>query len=90
MYSDGLLHVKAGSKWLAILQECFEKAAGNWKIVGHPVVIIGMTSEPERVPSCILSCFKHRFSCKVSALLCIRLNATTNSRHQANKKDEKY
>ena len=29
-------------------------------------MIVGMTSEPERVPSSILSCFKHVFSCKVS------------------------
>ncbi|KAF8738589.1 hypothetical protein AX14_010893 [Amanita brunnescens Koide BX004] len=62
--ADDIDSKNEGLKWSGILQECFEKAAGHWKVVGHPVVIVGMTSEPERVPSSIMSCFKHRFSCK--------------------------
>ncbi|KAF8078217.1 AAA-domain-containing protein [Lyophyllum atratum] len=42
-----------------VLQECMEDMQDEWKITGYPVVILGTTSEPSRVPSSVLSSFKH-------------------------------
>ncbi|EEB91641.1 hypothetical protein MPER_09971, partial [Moniliophthora perniciosa FA553] len=44
------------------LRNCIANAHGTWKMTGHPVVICGMTSQIDRVPKALLSCFKHEIS----------------------------
>ncbi|KAF9268256.1 AAA-domain-containing protein [Marasmius fiardii PR-910] len=41
------------------LRECIETARQTWKKSGHPVMVCGTTSQPDRVPTTMLSCFKH-------------------------------
>ncbi|KAG6845032.1 hypothetical protein H0H87_001369 [Tephrocybe sp. NHM501043] len=41
------------------LKECIADAQDDWKMTGYPVVILGTTSQPSRVPSSILTSFKH-------------------------------
>ncbi|GLB35223.1 putative ATPase family associated with various cellular activities (AAA) [Lyophyllum shimeji] len=45
-----------------VLQECIEDMQKAWKITGYPVVTIGTTSEPNRVPPSVLSSFKHEIA----------------------------
>ncbi|KAK2467125.1 hypothetical protein APHAL10511_001383 [Amanita phalloides] len=56
--------IRTESKWSRILRECFEQAEENWTINRRPVIIVGTTSEPDQVPSSVLSSFKHRYNCK--------------------------
>jgi len=41
------------------LHECIADMQKGWKLTGFPVITLGTTSEPGRVPMSILSCFKH-------------------------------
>ncbi|RDB21464.1 Peroxisomal biogenesis factor 6 [Hypsizygus marmoreus] len=41
------------------LQECIEDVQKSWKITGYPVVTIGTTSEPARVPASVSASLKH-------------------------------
>ncbi|KAF5330107.1 hypothetical protein D9758_018140 [Tetrapyrgos nigripes] len=41
------------------LRDCIKQAQRSWKVTGHPTVIIGTTSQSDRVPNGLLSCFKH-------------------------------
>lgn len=45
-----------------VLQECIEEMKKSWKSTGYPVVTLGTTSLPDRVPPSILSSFKHHIS----------------------------
>ncbi|KAK7466888.1 peroxisomal assembly protein [Stygiomarasmius scandens] len=42
-----------------VLRDCLGSVQESWKATGHPVVVCGSTSQPDRVPAGILSCFKH-------------------------------
>ncbi|KAG6878747.1 hypothetical protein C0993_008046 [Termitomyces sp. T159_Od127] len=44
------------------LKECIADAQEDWKITGYPVVILGTTSQPSRIPPTIVSSFKHEIS----------------------------
>ncbi|KAF8623959.1 hypothetical protein AX15_006117 [Amanita polypyramis BW_CC] len=54
---------KDDSKWSTILGECLEGTSRNWKVVGQPIVVIATTTESGKVPTSILSCFRHKFNC---------------------------
>ncbi|KAF8590012.1 AAA-domain-containing protein [Ramaria rubella] len=41
------------------LHESISELAEHWKLTGYPVLVVGTTSEPERVPASVLACFKH-------------------------------
>jgi hypothetical protein len=41
------------------LKECITESAQSWKITGFPVVVVATCNDIPRVPSSILSCFKH-------------------------------
>ncbi|KAG5335902.1 hypothetical protein C0989_012586 [Termitomyces sp. Mn162] len=42
-----------------VIKECIAGAQEDWKITGYPVVVLGTTSQPSRVPPNIISSFKH-------------------------------
>ena len=42
-----------------ILRECIADLPNAWRESGHPILVIGTVSEPDRVPAGILACFKH-------------------------------
>ncbi|KAF8334192.1 P-loop containing nucleoside triphosphate hydrolase protein [Cantharellus anzutake] len=42
-----------------ILQDCVLILGKSWKETGYPVFLFGTTSEPEKIPQGVLSCFKH-------------------------------
>lgn len=44
------------------LRECIKDMQKSWKLTSFPVVTLGTTSEPERVPMSIHSCFKHEIA----------------------------
>ncbi|KAG6891139.1 hypothetical protein C0992_010127 [Termitomyces sp. T32_za158] len=44
------------------LKECIIDAQEDWKITGYPVVILGTTSQPTRIPPTIISSFKHEIT----------------------------
>ncbi|KAF8876037.1 AAA-domain-containing protein [Gymnopilus junonius] len=50
---------KAEPQVIATLKECFGELQSNWRLTGYPVVILGTTADRDRVPSSLLSCFKH-------------------------------
>jgi hypothetical protein len=49
----------------ATLHDCINGLNESWKLTGYPVVVVGTTSESERVPKSILSSFKHEVSFEV-------------------------
>ncbi|KAJ6500326.1 AAA-domain-containing protein [Mycena sanguinolenta] len=42
-----------------VLRECIENMQNSWRISGHPIIVFATTSDADRVPMGILSCFKH-------------------------------
>ena len=51
------------------LHECIADMQKGWKLTGFPVITLGTTSEPGRVPMSILSCFKHEVAFEASLLI---------------------
>jgi peroxin-6 len=51
-----------------VLQECIESLSSTWESSGYPVIVIGTTSDPEKVPLGILACFKHDIAIEVRSL----------------------
>jgi peroxin-6 len=49
----------------AVLRECLDNLQKSWRISGHPVVVFATTAESDRVPTGILSCFKHEVTFEV-------------------------
>lgn len=47
------------------LKECMGQAQGSWRTTNFPVVVLGTTSEPSKVPGSILALFKHQISFEV-------------------------
>ncbi|OCH95204.1 AAA-domain-containing protein [Obba rivulosa] len=41
------------------LHDCIDSLQRTWNMTGYPVFVVGTTSNAERVPSRIMSCFKH-------------------------------
>ncbi|KAF8526854.1 AAA-domain-containing protein [Hysterangium stoloniferum] len=41
------------------LQECISDMGQHWKSTGFPVLVVATSSEPEHIPSTVLSSFKH-------------------------------
>ena len=41
------------------LRDCIAGLQPSWNLTGFPVLLFGTTDSHERVPSKILSCFKH-------------------------------
>lgn len=65
------------------LRECIKDMQKSWKLTSFPVVTLGTTSEPERVPMSIHSCFKHEIAFEAPSegarqeiLNCLLSNAT--------------
>ncbi|KZT66717.1 AAA-domain-containing protein [Daedalea quercina L-15889] len=44
------------------LQECIASLEQGWNLTGYPVLVVGTTSDSEKVPSRVLSCFKHEIN----------------------------
>ncbi|KAG6819232.1 hypothetical protein H0H93_013975 [Arthromyces matolae] len=44
------------------LHECISSAQDGWKFTGYPIVMVGTSSQPNHIPSDILSLFKHEIS----------------------------
>ncbi|KAF8497120.1 AAA-domain-containing protein [Russula emetica] len=42
-----------------VIKELFQDLYGSWRLTGYPILVFGTTHEPGRVPSSLLSCFKH-------------------------------
>ncbi|KAH9951413.1 AAA-domain-containing protein [Amylocystis lapponica] len=47
------------------LQECITSLQQTWSLTGFPVLVFASTSTADRVPSRILSCFKHEITFEV-------------------------
>ncbi|KAJ7191062.1 AAA-domain-containing protein [Mycena pura] len=48
-----------------VLRECLENLQNSWRLSGHPVMAFATTTETDRVPMNILSCFKHEVTFEV-------------------------
>lgn len=46
----------------AALQQCLQTAQESWKLSGKPLVIVGTTSDPDKIPISVLGCFKEEIS----------------------------
>ncbi|KAH9830946.1 AAA-domain-containing protein [Rhodofomes roseus] len=44
------------------LQECISSLQQGWNLTGYPVLVVGTTSDPDKVPSRVLSSFKHEIT----------------------------
>lgn len=47
------------------LRECIAESAQSWRIGGFPVGVIATSSDTSRIPSSILSSFKHELEFEV-------------------------
>ncbi|KAI0057091.1 AAA-domain-containing protein [Artomyces pyxidatus] len=45
-----------------VLQDLLKDLYGSWRLTGYPILVCGTTSEPSRVPTSLLACFKHEVS----------------------------
>ncbi|CDZ96282.1 Peroxisome assembly factor 2 containing the AAA-type ATPase domain [Phaffia rhodozyma] len=45
-----------------VLQDCIQSLSASWKTTGFPVVVVGTTSDGDKVPSGVLGCFKQEIS----------------------------
>jgi peroxin-6 len=48
-----------------VIKELFQDLYGSWRLTGYPILVFGTTHEPGRVPSSLLSCFKHEIEFEV-------------------------
>lgn len=48
-----------------VIKELFQDLYGAWRLTGYPILVFGTTHEPGRVPSSLLSCFKHEIEFEV-------------------------
>lgn len=46
-----------------------QQAQGSWRTTNFPVVVLGTTSEPSKVPGSVLALFKHQISFEVHPTL---------------------
>ncbi|EPS97368.1 hypothetical protein FOMPIDRAFT_79362 [Fomitopsis schrenkii] len=44
------------------LQECIASLQQGWALSGYPVLVVGTTSDVDKVPSRVLTCFKHEIT----------------------------
>ncbi|KAF8491938.1 AAA-domain-containing protein [Gautieria morchelliformis] len=51
------------------LQESILELARHRKLTGYPVIVVGTTSDPERIPASVLACFKHEVAFEAPAEL---------------------
>ncbi|KAH9999039.1 AAA-domain-containing protein [Russula vinacea] len=42
-----------------VIKELFQDLYGSWRLTGYPILVFGTTHDTSRVPSSLLSCFKH-------------------------------
>ncbi|CAG8465584.1 12000_t:CDS:10 [Ambispora gerdemannii] len=49
------------------LQDCFKQLVGSFKRIGHPVLVIGTTSDIEKIPASVIGCFRHQISFEAPA-----------------------
>ncbi|CAG8491490.1 5717_t:CDS:10 [Ambispora leptoticha] len=42
------------------LQDCFKQLVESFKKIGHPVLVIGTTSDIEKIPASVIGCFRHQ------------------------------
>lgn len=49
----------------SILQDCLADLRQSWILTGHPVFVIASSTEPEKIPQGVLSCFKHEITFEV-------------------------
>lgn len=45
-----------------ILQDCLSDLKQSWMMSGYPVFTFATTTEPEKIPQSVLSCFKHEIA----------------------------
>lgn len=50
-----------------ILQDCLNDLKQSWMLSDYPVFTFATTSEPEKIPRGVLSCFKHEIAFEVSS-----------------------
>ena len=48
-----------------VIKELFQDLYGSWRLTGYPILVFGTTTEPGRVPTSLLSCFKHEVEFEV-------------------------
>jgi peroxin-6 len=48
-----------------VIKELFQDLYGSWRLTGYPILVFGTTTEPSRVPTSLLSCFKHEVEFEV-------------------------
>jgi peroxin-6 len=48
-----------------VIKELIQDLYGSWRLTGYPILVFGTTHEPGRVPSNLLSCFKHEIDFEV-------------------------
>ena len=48
-----------------MIKELFQDLYGSWRLTGYPILVFGTTHDPSRVPSSLLSCFKHEIDFEV-------------------------
>lgn len=46
----------------ATLQQSLQTAQDSWKLSGNPLVIVGTTADPDKIPISVLGCFKEEMS----------------------------
>lgn len=51
-----------------ILQDCLGELRESWILSGFPVFVFATTTEPEKIPQGVLSCFKHEIAFEVRPL----------------------
>lgn len=42
-----------------VIKELIQDLYGAWRLTGYPILVFGITHEPGRVPTSLLSSFKH-------------------------------
>lgn len=55
----------AESRLIAALHDCLAEANDHWQETGWPAVLVATTSEYDKLPSGLVSCFKTRISVEV-------------------------
>lgn len=50
-----------------ILQECFAEARKGWKSSGYPLIVVGTTNDPDKIPTGVLGAFKREIKLEAPA-----------------------
>lgn len=50
-----------------VIHECLDDLQNTWRLTGFPVLVFATASDTSRVPSGVLSCFKHEVAFEVTS-----------------------